>query len=318
MDHTRRRFLTTAAAIGAVTLPPANTLAQMRVPAGHQATARAGADRELFSVRSGDGTVLAAEAKGDPAAPEVLFIHGLRQSRLSWDKQFADPALAGFRMVRFDLRGHGDSDKPNALESYSDADRWADDVAAVIAATKVRHPILVGWSLGGYVAGAYLRKHGGSGIAGVNLVDSVTKLSPDLLTSLANDFSGTTTSHEFSERVAALADFLAACFHQPPTGIEFQRMLVVNGMTPRAAYEGFLKTSTTDLEPAFAAYGGPILLTHGAHDRLVRRAMAERIRLLKPGSRLSVFAESGHSPFYEEPRRFGRELAAFVAAASNA
>lgn len=297
MYHSRRRVLTVADAIGAVTQPPANTLAQTRVPASHQATACAGVERQLLSVRSADGTVLAAEAKGDPAAPEILFIHGLRQSRLSWDKQFSDPALAGFRMVRFDLRGHGDSDKPNALESYSDADRWADDVAAVIAATKSRRPILVGWSLGGYVAGAYLRKHGGSGIAGVNLADAVTKLAPDLFTPLTNDFSRTTTSHEFSERVAATPDFLAACFHQPPTGIEFQRMLVVNGMTPRAAYDGFLITSTTDLEAVFAGYDGPILLTHGAHDRLVRHAMAQRIRSLKPGSRLSVFAESGHSPF---------------------
>jgi hypothetical protein len=80
-------------------------------------------------------------------------------------------------------------------------------------------------------------------------------------------------------------------------------MLVVNGMTPRATYEGFLKTSATDLESVFAAYGGPILLTHGAHDRFVRRAMTERIRSLKPGSHLSVFAESGHSPFYEEGLR---------------
>ena len=288
------------------------------MPASHQATAGASADRELFSVRSADGTVLAAEAKGDLAAPEVLFIHGMHQSRLSWDKQFADPALAGFRMVRFDLRGHGDADKPDAPGSYSDADVWADDVAAVIAATKLRRPVLVGWSLGGYVAGAYLRKHGGRGIAGVNLVDAVIKLSPDLFTPLTNEINRTMNSHDLSERIAATVDFLAACFHQPPTGIEFQRMLVVNGMTPRAAFEGFLKTVILDLEPVFAAYGGPILLTHGAQDRLVRQAMAERILSLKPGTRLSVFVESGHSPFYEEPRRFGLELAAFVAAANKA
>ena len=64
----------------------------------------------------------------------------------------------------------------------------------------------------------------------------------------------------------------------------------------------------------FAAYGGPILLTHGAHDRLVRQAMAERIQSVRPSSRLSMFADSGHSPFYEEPNRFGRELAAFAMA----
>ena len=97
-----------------------------------------------------DGLTLAAHAQGDPLAPEILFIHGLRQSGLSWDKQFADPALAGFRLVRFDLRGHGDSDKPTSLDAYADADRWGDDVAAVITAAKLRRPVLVGWSLGGY------------------------------------------------------------------------------------------------------------------------------------------------------------------------
>ncbi|WP_315804933.1 alpha/beta hydrolase [Bradyrhizobium sp. SZCCHNS3002] len=316
MGQTRRHVLSAAAALGVMAVQPHNALAQGQGAASKEA--RPSANRELFSVRSGDGTVLAAEAKGDPTAPEILFIHGLRQSRLSWDKQFLDPVLAGFRMVRFDLRGHGDSEKPSALNAYSDADRWADDVAAVIATAKLRRPILVGWSLGGYVAGAYLRKNGGAGIAGINLVDAVTRLSPDLLTPLAGEFSRSTTSHDLAERVAATADFLGACFHQPPTGVALQEMLVVNGMTPSAAYEGFLRTSTTDLEPAFANYSGPILLTHGAHDRLVRQAMSERIRSLKPDSRLSVFAESGHSPFYEEPARFGRELAAFVVAANKA
>ena len=271
--------------------------------------------REPFFVRSGDGTRLSGEAQGDPQAPEILFIHGLRQSRLSWEKQFLDPALAAFRMVRFDLRGHGDSDKPTALAAYSDADRWADDVAAVIEGAKLRRPVLVGWSLGGFVVGAYLRKYGGSKIAGINLVDAVTKLSPDLLTEEAATFTRTTTSHDLATRTAATADFLAACFHRQPSGTEMRRMLVVNGMTARAVNEGFIKTETTDLEPVFKAYAGPILLTHGVHDRLVRIAMSERIGSIHANSQLSLFSDSGHSPFYEEPVRYGQELVSLVTSA---
>lgn len=284
---------------------------------GPTVAAEPAAARAAFAVRSADGTLLTGDAQGDPEAPEILFIHGLRQSRLSWDRQFADPALAGFRLVRFDLRGHGDSDKPAAPEAYADADRWGDDLAAVIAGARLRRPVLVGWSLGGYVAGAYLRKHGGAGIAGINLVDAVTRLSPDLLTPLAGRFAGSTGSHDLGERAAATADFLAACFHQPPSGIAWQRMLVINGMAARAVNEGFTRTGTTDLEPVFRDYAGPILLTHGVHDRLVRLAMSERIRALHPRSRLSIYAESGHSPFYEEPSRFGRELAGFATAATQ-
>lgn len=301
----RRRLMLGMAGTAATTLAPRALATQPAVA------------REPFFARSADGTMLAGEALGDPRAPEILFIHGLRQSRLSWDKQLADPALARYRMVRFDLRGHGDSDKPGSLDAYSDADRWADDVAAVTEATKLRRPVVVGWSLGGWVIGAHLRKHGGSRIAGVNLVDAVTKLSPDLLTPLAGEFTRTATSHDLAERTAATAEFLAVCFHQPPADVELRRMLVVNGMTARAANEGFVKTALTDLEPIFKAYAGPILLTHGAHDRLVRVATSERIKALKPGSRLSVYANSGHSPFYEEPDRFGRELAAFVTAAGK-
>ena len=279
--------------------------------------ARPAAVGESSVVRSADGTMLAVEAKGDLQAPEILFIHGLRQSRLSWDKQFADPALAGFRMVRFDLRGHGDSDKPSSPTAYANAGQWADDVAAVIAQTRLRRPVLVGWSLGGFVTGAYLMSHGGAHVAGINLVDAVTKLSPELLTPLAGVFARSTSSHDLGERTAATAEFLAACFHQLPIGVELQRMLVVNGMTARAVNEGFTAITTSDLEPAFNAYKGPILLTHGAHDRLVRIAMSERVQASHPGSQLSIYADSGHSPFYEEPTRFGRELATFAAAATR-
>ncbi|MBP1887636.1 alpha/beta fold hydrolase [Sinorhizobium mexicanum] len=323
MNHSRRTFLAGAAGLATLAIEAAHAARQAHAASAGSAAPRSKADgapaaaREPFVVRSADGVMLTGEAQGDSQAPEVLFIHGLRQSRLSWEKQFADPALAGFRMASFDLRGHGDSDKPTALDAYSDADRWADDVAAVIAAAKLRRPVLVGWSLGGFVAGAYLRKYGGSAVAGVNLVDAVTRLSPDLLTEEAATFTGTCTSHDLAERTAATADFLAACFHRPPTAVEMQRMLVINGMTARAVNEGFIKTATTDLEPVFNAFAGPILLTHGVHDRLVRVAMSERIKSIHANSRLSLFSDSGHSPFYEEPVQYGQELAAFVQAANR-
>jgi len=304
MSPSRRSFLAGSASLAALAVHARLGLAAPQT-------------RETFAVRSSDGTMLIGEAQGDPQAPEILFIHGLRQSRLSWDKQFTNPVLAGFRLVRFDLRGHGDSDKPPSPDAYANADLWADDVAAVIAAAKLRRPVLVGWSLGGYVAGAYLRKYGDARVAGFNLVDAVTKLSPELLTPLAGTFARTTTSPDLAERTAETARFLEACFHQPPTGEELQRMLVVNGMTARAVGEGFVRTTTPDLEPVFQAYTGPVLLTHGVHDRLVRLAMSERIKALHPDSRLSVYADSGHSPFYEEPARFGRELAAFVTASAG-
>ncbi|RVG08119.1 alpha/beta fold hydrolase [Sinorhizobium meliloti] len=131
MDLSRRGFLAGTAGLAAfaVQTKAVSAATQAGVVEGGVQNNRenAKATGEPFTVRAADGTMLAGEAFGEPEAPEILFIHGLRQSRLSWEKQFADPALAGFRMVGFDLRGHGDSDKPTLLDAYSDADRWAYD-----------------------------------------------------------------------------------------------------------------------------------------------------------------------------------------------
>ncbi|WP_299309977.1 alpha/beta hydrolase [uncultured Croceicoccus sp.] len=262
--------------------------------------------------------MLRGDIVGDGGGPEILFIHGLRQSRLSWARQYDDPILSGFRKVRFDLRGHGDSDKPADPASYADMGRWADDIAAVMDAAKLRRPILVGWSLGGFVTGAYLAKYGDANVSGVNLVDAVTKLSADLLTPLAGRYAQSTSSHDLAERTAATAEFLMACFHRPPVGHDLRQMLVINGMTARAVNQGVTETKTPDMEHAFARYRKPLLISHGAHDRLVRLAMSERILALCPGARLSIFNSSGHSPFYEEADRFNRELSAFAIAACGA
>lgn len=268
-----------------------------------------------LSARTSDGLTLAVTTQGDPRAPEILFIHGIRQSGLSWQRQFDAPELAGFRLVRFDLRGHGDSDKPSSLKAYSDLGQWGDDVAAVIEATNLRRPVLVGWSLGGAVTGGYLMRHGGQRLAGINLVDAVTRFTPEFLTPLSGEFAARTSSHDLAERSAATAAFLDACYEKPPTGRERDALLVMNGMTARAVTEG-LGLSRADLDPALRRYTGPLLLTHGERDRLLKVAMSRHNQDLHPGALLSIYPEVGHSPFYEDAPRFNRELASFVTSSS--
>ncbi len=77
----------------------AGTLALGGLPASASAVPHPLRAIESFQVRSSDGTMLAGDAQGDPAAPEIVFIHGLRQSRLSWDKQFSGRPSLVLRMV---------------------------------------------------------------------------------------------------------------------------------------------------------------------------------------------------------------------------
>lgn len=67
-----------------------------------------------YSAVAPDGVVLAIQEGGNPEGPPVIFIHGLLGSHLNWESQFSDSELAKFRLISYDLRGHGKSGKPES------------------------------------------------------------------------------------------------------------------------------------------------------------------------------------------------------------
>ena len=71
-------------------------------------------------VKTPDGLTISAQDWGNPTGPEIVFIHGFSQSHLSWIKQVTSELAKEFHMVTYDLRGHGNSDKPFEPERYKD------------------------------------------------------------------------------------------------------------------------------------------------------------------------------------------------------
>jgi pimeloyl-ACP methyl ester carboxylesterase len=93
-----------------------------------------------------NGIKLAYEIHGD--GPPLLFIHGLGSCREDWEYQAAEFARA-YRVICFDLRGHGASDKPAGPYSIQ---MFADDAAALLRELGIGHAHVVGISMGGAVA----------------------------------------------------------------------------------------------------------------------------------------------------------------------
>lgn len=268
---------------------------------------------ERFSVATLDGLELAAEHHGDRAGPEILLVHGLGQSRLSWSRQTQGVLAETCHLVTYDLRGHGDSSKPASVDAYADPALWAADLAAVIEAAGLRRPTLVGWSLGALVTGHYLTRFGHGHLAGVNLVGAVTQLAFELLGPSALAHAEPLASPDLATRSDAIASFLASCFSTLPPEGDFRRMLVFNGMMPREVQQGVVRIGHEGLDAAWAAVPR-LLATWGDEDQHVRREMSSRILKMNPDARLSVYRGAAHAPFYECPERFNRELAAFAAA----
>lgn len=69
-------------------------------------------------VKTPDGLTISAQDWGNPTGPEIVFNHGFSQSHLSWIKQVTGDLAKDFHMVTYDLRGHGNSDKPLEPERY--------------------------------------------------------------------------------------------------------------------------------------------------------------------------------------------------------
>ncbi len=100
--------------------------------------------RRQFTV--GDGVSIVADEGGPPDAPTVLLLHGGGQTRHSWSGAMDALAAAGYHVVSYDARGHGESGwSPDGRYGFH---VWARDVAAV-AAQLPRPLAVIGASMGG-------------------------------------------------------------------------------------------------------------------------------------------------------------------------
>jgi non-heme chloroperoxidase len=83
---------------------------------------------------------------GSPDSPAVVLVHGFNQTAHSWD-EFADRLVRdGLRVLAFDQRGHGDSDRAAGGDYGREA--MADDIAALATARGIDRFALVGMSMG--------------------------------------------------------------------------------------------------------------------------------------------------------------------------
>ncbi|AIO69691.1 alpha/beta fold hydrolase [Burkholderia oklahomensis] len=269
-----------------------------------------------YRVTSKDGVKLAVQESGNPNGPPVILIHGLLGGRLNWDAQVRSPELREYRIITYDLRGHGLSDKPSGAEPYHDGRRWGDDLAAVIKGSHARKPVVVGWSLGGVVISNYLAMHGDHDIAGAVYVDGVVELAPGQIVDhpeVRRDMnSPDLKTHLDGERA-----FVGLCFNRRPDADTFGLLLAEAAM---ASWDMQKEVPTMTV---FAAEGlgkarVPLLFIYGGRDALVdTHATLARAIALNPRIASKVYAESGHAPFIEEPGRFNRDLAEFVRSASG-
>jgi non-heme chloroperoxidase len=87
----------------------------------------------------------------------VVLIHGYPLDGSSWEKQTAVLLDAGKRVITYDRRGFGKSDKPTTGHDY---DTYAADLSALLSALDVQDAVLVGFSMGSGEVVSYISRYG--------------------------------------------------------------------------------------------------------------------------------------------------------------
>ena len=132
----------------------------------------------MSTITTKDGTEIYYKDWG--SGPVVTFSHGWPLSSDAWDGQMLFLAQNGFRVVAHDRRGHGRSSQ---AATGNDMNGYADDLAAVIKALKLKDVTLVGHSTGGGEVARYIGRHGTKRVAKAVLIAAVP---PIMLKTVAN------------------------------------------------------------------------------------------------------------------------------------
>jgi non-heme chloroperoxidase len=267
---------------------------------------------KTHTVTGGGGLQLHVREWGRAGGPPIVFIHGWSQNHLCWAKQYESALADEFRLVAYDLRGHGMSEAPLAPEHYTEATLWADDVAAIMDALGLERSVLVGWSYGAFVICDYIRAYGQERVAAIQFVEGAVKLGESAFGTLIGpgflDHFGPATTDDVPTNIWAMRSFVRTCTAQPLPRDEFETALAWNVVVP-ARVRGALAAREIDEDDVLRTLQVPVLVTQGRADTVVLPAMAEHVLSVCPTAEASWYEGVAHAPHIEAPERFNRELA---------
>lgn len=205
----------------------------------------------------------------------VVLIHGWPLSAQAWALQVPVLRNAGYRVVTYDRRGFGRSDKPATGYDY---DTLADDLQRVLDACGLQDVSLVGFSMGGGEVARYIGRFGESRLHSVVFAAAV----PPYLLKTADNPQGPLTPEAARLATQALSQDRAAYFEQftrhfysaygALLATEAQRaeaLLLCQQSSPVAALACMEAFSTTDFRQDLSRVSVPTLVIHGEADAIV-------------------------------------------------
>ncbi len=281
------------------------------------------------SVRSADGTRLHVEVFGPEDGDTVVLAHGWTEALRFWTYVIRRLERKGFRVVAYDLRGHGDS-APAKSGDYGIA-RFGQDLEAVLegCVPPERRAVVAGHSLGAMSIASWAEQHdverrvraaallntGVGDLVAEHLLLPLPGIAQAINRAIAlRGFLGNQTPlPRFSTPLSyAAVRYIAFGPDASPAQVAFfERMLVTCPPDVRANIG--IAMSEMDLHHALPRLTVPTIVMAGADDKLTPPSHARRIAEMLPQlRRLAVLEHAGHMTPLERPDVVTEALAELV------
>ncbi len=250
-----------------------------------------------------DDVSLHYEDIGDPQAPALVFAHTLGTSADIWDAVIAR-LPRGLRVIRYDLRGHGQSDVPPAPYSMGSMVR---DAERLLDFLSVQDAVFCGLGLGGMIA---------QGLA-VKRLDQVRALV------LCNTAVKIGHGPHWDNRIALAGRSGLSYLAQEIVPMWFAAYAAKSAQA-MATKDHFLRSDPQGVIGAMAAIRGTDFYTptsglrlqtlgiSGADDRMVPPDLSRETCDLIPGSEFQVIRRAGHLACVDQPEIFAEHLNGFL------
>ena len=244
------------------------------------------------------GVSIHYEVHGPADAPPILLSHGYGATCRMWDGQVA--AFADrWRLVLWDMRGHGESGDPRDPALYSQA-LTVGDMAAVLDACGIERAVIAGLSLGGVMSLAFQIAH-------------PERARALMLFDTGPGFRNPEARRQWNERAEARARELeekGLARSSGGTETRLGRHRSAAGLA--GAARGMLAQFDSSLIDSLPTIALPTLVLVGAEDHHFLGAadyMAGKI----PGAQKIVIPGAGHAANLDQPAAFNRAVADFLA-----
>lgn len=271
-----------------------------------------------FTVPGETPVELHYEDSGGDGRPVVL-IHGWPLSGEAWSKQVPALTEAGHRVITYDRRGFGRSDKPATGYEY---DTLAADLDALMTELDLSDAVIVGFSMGGGEVARYIGNHGEERLAGAVLAGAI----PPALCKTDDNPDGGMPIDGFEElrdncrdnREGFLEQFMTWFFSNPNelavSPKELDEALSIASQASDRAMQDCIMAWATDFRSDLDKFTVPTLVIHGDSDNNVPfEASGKRSAETIKGAKLHVIEGGPHGMTTSHADEFNAALLEFLA-----